>query len=387
MGTLKTSGGPWYDSLGYVYFPALDSSLAQGTIAIVGTMKSSDQLAVRIRRLLELVLPHGLPVVVKPREAVGPAFDVTVKTGATEHHFIVGWAGEGWPSDVKRLAHLVPAVDVVTAVQLSAGARRWLQQASLGWADEAGHADISMQSGLVIFRQPDAVLKNREPPMHWTRSTLAVAEAALSGIAPTVEGIEQATGLSRHATANALSRLEALGFLQRSGALRGPQSARRIINIRAFLDAYAKAAAEQRQRQSPVLVHRLWKRDALETLATEIGPALTRANASWAATGAAASVLLAPYISDVTTLDLYIDADTLSDRTRLASLLEGRIVEKGHRIEVRAVPTAMTVKGPMIDDIQVALPVRVYADLRASGGRWAEAGQHLRETLDVGTAA
>jgi hypothetical protein len=223
--------------------------------------------------------------------------------------------------------------------------------------------------------------------MRWTRSTLAVAEAALSGIIPTVEGIEQATGLSRHATANALSRLEDLGFLERPHALRGPQSARRTIHSSAFLDAYAKAAAEERQKQSPVLVHRLWKGDPLETLALEIGPALTEANARWAVTGAAASVLLAPYLTDVTILELYIDAETMADRTRLASLLEGRIVEKGHRIEIREVPTAMTVSGPVIDDMQVALPVRVYADLRAAGGRWAEAGQHLRETLNVGTAA
>jgi hypothetical protein len=350
-------------------------------------MKPSEQLVVRVRRLLELVLPHGLRIDVRPRQAAGPAFDVTVKAGATKHHFIVGWAGEGWPSDVERLADLVPDVDVVTAAHLSDGARRWLEQEGLGWADEAGRADISMKSGLVIFRQPGTVLKRREPPMRWTRSTLAVAEAALSGITPTVEGIEQATGLSRHATANALSRLEDLGFLERPRALRGPQSARRIINISAFLDAYAKAAAEQRQKQSPILVHRLWKGDPLETLAADIGPALTGANALWAVTGAAASVLLAPYLTDVTILDLYIDAETLSDRTCLASLLGGRIVEKGHRIEIREVPTSMTVKGPVIDDMQVALPVRVYADLRAAGGRWAEAGQHLRETLDVGTAA
>lgn len=350
-------------------------------------MKPSEQLAVRVRRLLALVLPHGLQVDVKPRRAAGPAFDVTVKAGATKHRFIAGWAGEGWPSDVERLAHLVPDVDVVTAAHLSVGARRWLEREGLGWADEAGRADISMQSGLVIFRQPSTVHKRREPSMRWTRSTLAVAEAALSGITPTVEGVQQATGLSRHATANALSRLEDLGFLERPRALRGPQSARRIINISVFLDAYAKAAAEQRQKQSPVLVHRLWNGDPLEMLALEIGPALTRANARWAVTGAAASVLLAPYLTDVTILELYIDAETMSDRTRLASLLEGRIVKKGHRIEIREVPTPMTVRGPVIDDMQVALPVRVYADLRAAGGRWAEAGQHLRETLDVGTAA
>ena len=104
-------------------------------------------------------------------------------------------------------------------------------------------------------------------------------------------------------------------------------------------------------------------------------------------TGVAASVLLAPYISDVTTLDLYVDAELMSDRPRLASLLGGRMVQKGERIAVREIPTAMSDKGPVIEGVHVALPVRVYADLLAVGGRSAEAAQHLRETFDAGTAA
>jgi hypothetical protein len=351
-------------------------------------MAATEQLTARVRRVLVAVLPHGLRVDVKPRQNVaGPAFDVIVVAGATNHRFIAGWAGEGWPSDVERLVHLAPDVDVVMATHLSEGARKWLSQEGLGWVDEAGQAEINRKSGLVISREPNSVRRRREPSMRWTRSTLAVAEAALSGITPTVEGIEQATRLSRHATANALDRLERLGFLERPHALRGPQSARRVSNVNTFLDTYAEAVAEQRRKQSPVLVHRLWDGDPIDTLALIIGPALTKADARWAVTGAAASVLLAPYLSDVTTLELYIDAETMSDKTGLESLLGGRIVEKGHRIEVRQVPTPMTVRGPVIDGMQVALPVRVYADLRAAGGRWAEAGQHLRETLDVGTAA
>lgn len=350
-------------------------------------MRASEQLGARVRRLLVSVLPDALRVNVKPRQAAGPAFNVTVEAGATKHRFIAGWAGEGWPSDVERLAHLVPDIDVVAAVHLSDGARTWLGREGLGWADEAGYADIGLKSGLVIFRQPRNDRKRRESPTRWTRSALAAAEAALSGIAPTVESIERATGLSRHATANALSRLEDLGFLERARASRGPQSARRIIDVNTFLDAYAKAAGEQRQSKSPVLVHRLWNGDPLNALTSEIGPTLTRASARWAVTGAAASILLAPYLTNVTVLELYIDAETISDTTSLASVLQGRIVEKGHTVEIREIPTSMTVKGPVIDGIQVALPVRVYADLRAAGGRWAEAGQHLRETLHVGTAA
>ncbi len=352
----------------------------------MGTMGTSGQLAARVSRLLALVLPHGLVADVNPRKAAAPAFDVVIKAGAMTHRFIVGWAGEGWPSDAERLAGLVPGVEVVAAARLSDGARGWLEREGLGWADETGSADISLMSGLVLFRQPHVAREPRATSMRWTRSTLTVAEAALSGTVPTVEAIEETTGLSRHGTADALSRLEELGFLERTRALRGPGSARRITDSSAFLDAYAKAATEQRDKQSRVLVHRLWNGDPLQVLALEIGPALTRADVRWAVTGTAASILLAPYLSGVTILELYVDPVTMTDKKRLASLLGGRIVEKGHRIEIREVPTVMTVRGPVMDGMQVALPVRVYADLRAAGGRSAEASHHLRETLDIGTA-
>jgi hypothetical protein len=42
---------------------------------------------------------------------------------------------------------------------------------------------------------------------------------------------------------------------------------------------------------------------------------------------------------------------------------------------------------PVIDGVRCAPPARVYADLLAKGGRSAEAAQHLREVLDVGTTA
>jgi hypothetical protein len=277
-------------------------------------------------------------------------------------------------------------LEVVVATHLSDGARKWLRDAKLGWVDEAGHAEIITQSGLVISKEPTHPRTRQQQPLGWNRSTLTIAEAALSGTTPTVEAIERATGLSRNATASALSRLERLGFLDRRNAQRGPMSARQITDTNAFLDAYATAASERRATQPVVLIHRLWN-DPLETLRDAIAPALNNEDARWAITGAAASALLAPYLSDVTTLELYVEQDFSADETRLASLLGGRVVEKGHRIEVRELPTAMSAKGPVIDGVQVALPVRVYADLTAAGGRLAEAGHHLRETLHARTTA
>jgi len=319
--------------------------------------------------------------------SAGPAFVVQVQAGAGEHRFLAGWAGEGWPADVAELLSLVPTVEVVVAASLSDGARAWLDDKGIDWIDAAGHASINRPSGLVIVRETPTFLTRSASGARWLKSTLAVAEAVLSGVVPTVERVEQATELSRNATAKALDSLERLGFLNRPEAVRGPKSGRRLVDADGLLDAYAKAAADQRIKQRRLLLHRLWVSDAISTLRTEIAPSLGGRGNRWAVTGPAASLLLAPYLSDVTTIDLYVDADLISDGPALATMLGGRLVDTGHVIEIRELPTKMSGRGPLVEGVRVALPVRVYADLLAAGGRSGEAANHLRETLNVGTAA
>ena len=352
-------------------------------------MAELSQLETRIRRVVAMALPGTLHVVVRRRsERPGSSFEVTVQAGAADHRFLAGWAGEGWPGDVEEMVRLVPGVEVALAAKLSDGARDWLAGRGIGWVDEAGHAEIVRPSGLVISREPGSHPSRPAPAStRWSRSTLAAAEAALSGTVPTVENIEKATGLSRNATATALHKLERLGFLRRPQALRGPMSGRRLADAEALLAAYVDASGDQRSKSPKLLVHRLWVGDALETLRTEITPALNATKTKWAATGVAASILLAPYLSDVTTLDIYVDTDLFSDKARLASRLGGRIVERGQVIEIRPLPTPMTATGPIVEGIQLALPARVYADLLSSGGRAAEAAQHLKEVRCVGSGS
>lgn len=340
----------------------------------------------RVRTATAAVLPSGLAVAVEPRPACNlPLFDVTVETAGARHRFTAGWAGEGWPADVERLLMLAPDVDVAYARRMSEGARTRLSDHLVGWVDEAGAASIALPSGLIVARHGRAVEPHPSTEDRWTPTMLAATEAVLAGTAPTVEAVEAAVGMSRGASANALARLEGRGLLARPGPQRGRGVSRRIVDIDALVDEYATAAAGLRAKQSAVLVHRLWS-DPLETVATEIGPSLSSEGATWAVTGAAGSTLLAPYLGEITVVELYVDRDLFASPDRLGALLGGRVVEKGHRIEVRELPTPMSAKGPVVAGIQVALPARVYADLMAQGGRFAEAGHHLREVRGVGRA-
>jgi hypothetical protein len=347
-------------------------------------MERRDGVRGRVRWATLAVLPEGLEVEVVPRSVTGVAsFDITVQAGRAVHRFVAGWAGAGWPADVQTLVGVAPDVDVVFARNLSDGARSWLSERRIGWVDETGRASLLLGSGLVIVREPEATDQPRVVGDHWTHTMLAAVEAVLAGVPPTVEAVEAAAGMSRGASANALSRLENRGLLERPARKRGPNASRQVVDMEALIDQYAAVAVEFRNRQQVVRVHRLWT-DPLDALDIEIGPALTATGVTWAVTGAAASTLLAPYLSDVTVVELYVDRSLLRTRDRLASILGGRVVERGQRIEVRELPTSMSATGPKIGGVQVALPARVYADLMASGGRAAEAAHHLREVRGVG---
>jgi hypothetical protein len=283
---------------------------------------------------------------------------------------------------VDRLLVHEPKVDVVIGRRLSEGARAKLADRRIGWVDETGQANINLRSGLVVVRE----LPSEGPAVpigdHWTHSMLSAAEAIFAGVQPTVEAVEAATGMSRGAAAKALAAFESRGRLGRPGPKRGHGSGRRILDIEAFIDDYATAAAVFRGRQRVRKLHRLMA-DPLHVLEEEIGPALTSLGANWALTGVGASMLLAPYLTEIPVLELYIDPDNF-DGPDLARQLGSREVAKGHVIEVRSLPTPMSIQGPDINGVQVALPARVYADLNAAGGRFAEAGHHLREERGVG---
>ena len=350
-------------------------------------MEPKERLRARVQDATLAVLPEGLKVEITPRSVTGaPSFDVRVRVGRAAHRFVAGWAGAGWPADVQALVKVAPDLDVVYAKKLSDGARSWLSERHIGWVDETGRASLLLDSGLVVVREPGATEERQVAGDRWTNTMLAAAEAVLAGVAPTVEAVEAATGMSRGASANALSRLERRGLLERPAPKRGPKASRRIVDVDSFIDQYAEAAGELRKRQKVVRVHRLWA-NPLDVLDIEIGPGLTAMGITWAVSGAAASTLLAPYLSDVTVVELYVDRSLLIARDRLASVLGGRVVEKGHRIEVRELPTSMSARGPKIGGFQVALPARVYADLLASGGRAAEAANHLRDVRGVGPGA
>ena len=88
---------------------------------------------------------------------------------------------------------------------------------------------------------------------------------------------------------------------------------------------------------------------------------------------------MAPYLSQVTTVDVFIDVKTLASLIALAQRFRLHPTDSG-RLLLRPFPTSATQRlGSKVGDLHVAPWPRVYADLRVSGVRGEEAAEHLRE--------
>lgn len=334
-------------------------------------MSTSDRHPVmdRIHDAVRAVLPPPTPV------ELASSIDGIAVIDIGDARLRVAWAGEGWLGDVAELlARSRHEIDLVAARRMSPGARAAVAEAHLGWVDESGAAEIALP-GLVVSQSGRRESK-AEPTSRWTPSVIGTAETLLLGTRPTVVEVKHATGLSTGAAARALATLARLGLLT-ADAARGRASARTVADTRGLLTAYAEAA-NAATRALSIRVGVLG--DLVQEL-SNLGKRWDAAGVAWSATGFAAATALAPYITEVTNLDVFIDAptpatlDAIAARSGLTSIEGGRLV-------LRPFPTPVTQRlSAPVGDLRVAPWPRVYADLRVSGVRGEEAAEHLYETV------
>jgi hypothetical protein len=326
----------------------------------------------RIEQAVRAVLPAGTPVRADARSDDVARVDIAAGTLG------MAWIGEGWPGDLRRILADRPArLDVVVARRMSPGARAAAAEAGLGWVDESGAAEIALP-GLVVSRSGRTDQKAKGAP-RWTPSVIGTAEALLLGTRPTVAEVERTTGLSTGAATKALSTLTALGLL-RADVARGRGSAREVPDRNALLDAYATAATAAVR---PLSLRVGVLGDLLDEL-NRLGTGWDADGVGWAATGAAAASVLAPYLGEVGALDVFVDAPTPATLEAVAERSALKPIEGG-RLVLRPFPTPVTQRlcAP-VSGLRVAPWPRIYADLRESGVRGEEAAEHLLEVINRG---
>lgn len=322
---------------------------------------------------LAAVLP--VATTVRSRQSSEPPFDATVTVAGTDLR--VRWLNVGWPRQVEEALRQHPQPQVLAAPLMSPGARKAAGEAGVGWVDESGAAEINLPY-LIISKDGDPATP-LNANVGWRAGTLAVCEALLAKRAtPTVSSVVQATALASSTVASALKFLENDGHLV-SDAERGRESARRINDNNALIDAYA-AAANRLRRPMSLRLGVLW-RDPLAG-AADLGRQLAAGGVDWAVTSALAAAAMAPIQTEVAPLEIYVPARAPSDLRRAAQVAGLKEMDGG-RLLFRPFPTpaGAALTAEFSPGIRSVLWPRAYADLRTAGVRGEDVAEHLREEI------
>jgi len=157
-----------------------------------------------------------------------------------------------------------------------------------------------------------------------------------------------------------------------------PEAARHTANSDQLLDAYAAAATTMAPATS-LTVGVTW-RDMVSGL-TDTGRRWEKAGVAWSATGAVAASVIAPYLSSVNVVEVYVGAKTIAGLEAVAAEAELRPIAGG-RLTLRPFPTVTARRlASEMAGVHVAPWPRVYVDLRTFGVRGEEAAEHLLEVI------
>lgn len=315
----------------------------------------------------------------------GP-LEVVVSVRGVDHRLELVWAGEGWPADVDEVLARIPSPwprqVVVVGRRFSPGALDLLREHDANWVDETGRAHIEGPDGLLVIREPERKRdEGKSVSFRWSSSSFDIAELLLTEPSEEINGVEVAerVGWSHAQTTSVLRRFDREGWTAKIGAERGRTGVRRLVRPADLLEAWATHVG--RAERERVLAHRVL-RDPMTFLRDELAPALTESMA-WAASGWAGLEVAAPFVTAVPVLQIYVASDAVADgRLRAAMQAVGlREVEEGARVEFWAASATTLSLSSKTATISVASAPRLYADLRALGGRGEEAAQHVREEL------
>ena len=316
---------------------------------------------------------------------------VRISRGSTVWEFQPVWAGEGLPADVRRaLKAIEPSrsethgMPVITARRMSPGAREILDENQLSWADISGRARIVVPDEVYITRlDPIAVDAGR--PFRWSAAADAVAETLLTlrvrqgPDAPTAierpAAIAETAGVSVPHAARVLRQFDEQGYTAKIGAERGSSAGRELRDPGRMLSDWARHYAASPVPSSAEF-HVPWREHqrSISLLVESLS------DVNWAVTGLAAADRLAPYVTSIPTLDVYVSSAARQEALRLlSSHNDVTPVDRGGRIRVFSEDEYFFRLADDKEDVHVASPIRVYSDLLRVGGREAEAAEYLRE--------
>jgi hypothetical protein len=170
-----------------------------------------------------------------------------------------------------------------------------------------------------------------------------------------------------------LRRLEGEGIVKAVGT--GPKTVRHVVNAPALLDLWA-----EEERSEPLRIPGFVLAQTPRQLLDKVAKALVGAEIDYALTGAAAANLLAPFLTAIPVVNLWVTA--LASFDRLPESLGFEQGEDGANVnflqEKYDTPLAFRERW---NGIWLANRLRIYVDLLRDPRRGREQAQHLRSEV------
>jgi hypothetical protein len=188
-----------------------------------------------------------------------------------------------------------------------------------------------------------------------------------------VQDLAAATQISAGLAHRVMARLEKEAVVAVEGI--GPKRVRRVTAPTALLDLWVEESVEHPIR---TLAHVLAQTP--QQLITGLGRNLERAGVKYALTGAAGASLVAPYVSAIPVIEVWVDAQAAPDE--LCDAVKGDRVTDGQNVVfLQAKDDTPLAFREEVQGVWLANRFRIYADLRRDPRRGREQADHLRREV------
>lgn len=262
-----------------------------------------------------------------------------------------------------------------------------LRSLDANFIDEAGRAYIAGPNLLfsVATEAQDYHKTDRFSPIksapRWSPSALDLAALMLAKPRKRLKlwELSEATNWSAAQVSKVLRHFDENGWTEQTGTQRGPKSSRQIKDYFGLLDSWTEylATHQPRKRYGHKLID-----NYISYTKDSLAPKLNNPTEAWAITGWVATELVAPMLTTVPTLQVYVgEHDFERNLAQLMSNEAIREVDEGSNIEFWSAPARVLAHAEVKSSLPVVSNPQLFADLVALGGRAEDAATHIRETL------
>jgi Transcriptional regulator, AbiEi antitoxin, Type IV TA system len=263
---------------------------------------------------------------------------------------------------------------VLIAGESTAEARDILARNGIGVIDGLGNAHLELP-GLLLH------LEGRHRP----RGDATAAPARLSGkagvaaqallLAPKrewhVQDLAEEAGIAKGLAHRVLVRLEREGLMVIEGS--GPRRVRRLTNPTALLDLWAEENVDRLRRTAAYALAQ-----TPQQLVRDLGRGLDARGITHAVTGAAAASLVAPFVTAVPIVQLWVAARAAP--ADVCDAAGAELVSDGENVVLlQAKDDTPLAFRERAGDTWIVNRFRLYVDLRGDPRRGREQAEHLRE--------